>query len=60
MAKIQKPGESPRKPGEYKEVGPRGGAVPRPRKVTIESGDPKMPPTQKPGNGWVYDGPPKP
>lgn len=55
----QKPGESPAKPGEYREVGPRGGEVPCPREVTIEPGDPRMPPTQQPGRKWERIGPPK-
>jgi hypothetical protein len=39
MANLQKPGEHPDRPGEYKEVGPRGGEVRKPRQVTIEPGD---------------------
>ncbi|MCY3864177.1 MAG: YjzC family protein [Chloroflexi bacterium] len=60
MAKRQKPGTKPRKPGEYIERGPRGGKVPRPRIVTIEPGDSPLPPTQKPGRTWERKGPPKP
>lgn len=56
----QKPGERPRSPGEYREKGGRGGDVPRPRQVTIEKGDPKLPPTQKPGRTWERQGPPRP
>ena len=56
----QKPGEKPAKPGEYIEVGPRGGQVANPRKVTIEEGDKPLPPTQEPGRGWERTGPPKP
>lgn len=56
---VQKPGENPRRPGEYEEVGPRGGTVDNPRRVTIEPGDKPMPPTQKPGRGWERIGPPK-
>ena len=56
----QKPGEKPTRPGEYREVGPRGGEVPNPRHVTIEPGDTPLPPTQKPGRGWEREGPPKP
>ena len=48
----QKPGEKPVRPGEYVEVGPGGRPIPRPHQVTIEPGDPKLPPTQKPGNVW--------
>lgn len=57
---TQKPGEKPAKPGEYVERGPRGGSIPKPRVVTIEKGDPKLPPTSKPGNRWKRTGPPKP
>lgn len=57
---LQKPGEKPAKPAEYLEVGPQGGKVPHPRKVTIEPQDDKLPPTQKPGNMWKPVGPPKP
>lgn len=57
---TQKPGESPQRPGEFEERGPRGGKLPNPRQVTIEPGDPKLPPTQKPGNKWERIGPPKP
>ena len=56
----QKPGEQPSKPGEYIERGPRGGEVPHPRQVTIESGDTPLPPTQEPGRTWERTGPPKP
>lgn len=48
---IFKPGEDNRRPGTYVEVGPRGGAVSKPRTVTIDPGD-RLPPTQKPGNRW--------
>src|SRR6056297_938103 len=36
MAKRQKPGETPNRPGEYRERGSRGGKVQNPREVTIE------------------------
>jgi len=55
----QKPGEKPQRPGEYKERGPRGGKVPNPRQVTIEPGDNKLPPTQKPDRKWERIGSPK-
>ena len=45
MPKLQKPGEKPSGAGEYLERGPRGGAVPKPRQVTIEPKDGKLPPT---------------
>lgn len=57
---TQKPGEKPAKPGEYIEVGPRGGKVQNPRIVTIEKGDTPLPPTQEPNRGWIRKGPPKP
>ncbi len=60
MAKPQKPGEIPAKPGEYGERGPRGGQIPNPRRVTIEPGDKPLPPTQKPDRTWVREGPPNP
>ncbi|NVB39848.1 YjzC family protein [Pseudenhygromyxa sp. WMMC2535] len=59
MAKTQKPGEKPAKPGEYVERGPRGGEVPEPREVTIEPGDSPLPPTAKPNRSWERVGPPK-
>lgn len=60
MPARQRPGEKPARPGEYVERGPRGGKVPNERTVTIERGDPKMPPTQKPGRTWEREGPPQP
>lgn len=60
MAKPQKPGEHPSKPGEYEERGPRGGQIRNPRTVTIEPGDKPLPPTQEPGRTWERVGPPKP
>jgi len=59
MGKRQKPGETPARPGEYVERGTRGGKVPNPRQVTIESGDNPLPPTQRPGRTWERIGPPK-
>ena len=49
---LQKPGETPKRPGEYVERGPHGGQIPNPREVTIEPGDKPLPPTQKPGRTW--------
>lgn len=57
---LQKPGEVPRKPAEYVETGPKGGDVPNPRKVTIEPGDRKLPPTLEPGRKWKPKGQPRP
>lgn len=51
MPKPIKPGTDNQRPGTYVEVGPRGGQVNDPRIVHIDSGD-RLPPTQKPGNGW--------
>lgn len=60
MAPLQKPGQAPKKPGEYTERGQRGGEVANPRKVTIETGDSPLPPTQQPNRRWERTGPPKP
>lgn len=59
MPKLQKPGEKPNQSGEYLERGPRGGDVPKPRQVTIEPEDDKLPPTQKPDRTWERVGKPK-
>ena len=48
---LHKPGEDNQRPGEYVERGPRGGAVPNARQVTIERGD-RLPPTQEKGRKW--------
>ncbi|MGL4572816.1 MAG: YjzC family protein [Clostridium chrysemydis] len=47
-----KPGTDNKPAGEYIEVGPRGGQVPNARVVEIDPGD-RLPPTQKPGRGWI-------
>lgn len=60
MSDLQKPGEKPNRPGEYQERGPRGGAVPKPREVTIEPQDPKLPPTREPDRTWKWIGTAKP
>ncbi|MCY4071085.1 MAG: YjzC family protein [Chloroflexi bacterium] len=60
MAKLQKPGQIPAKPGEYIERGKRGGKVPNARQVTIEAGDKPLPPTKEAGHTWERTGPPKP
>ena len=53
MAKpLFKPGEDNHKPGEYVEVGPRGGAVVNPRQITIGQGD-RLPPTSEQGHRWT-------
>lgn len=57
---TKRPGEKPSRPGEYEEVGPRGGKIPNPRRVTMEPKDTPLPPTQKPGRKWKRTGPPKP
>ena len=59
MSRKLKPGEKPVKPGEYIERGPLGGKIHNPRQVTIEPGDDKLPPTQKPNRKWERIGPPK-
>ena len=51
MAAVFKPGEDNKRPGEYVEVGPRGGAVPDARVVHIDAGD-RLPPTQEEGHRW--------
>ncbi|MEZ8320472.1 MULTISPECIES: YjzC family protein [Vibrio] len=50
---TQRPGETPKRNGEYEERGPKGGKVPNARVITIETGDKKLPPTQKPNRRWV-------
>lgn len=51
MSDLIKPGTDNKPPGTYKEVGPRGGQVPNPRVVKIDSGD-RLPPTQEKGRKW--------
>ncbi len=60
MSDTQKPGEIPKKPGEYEERGKRGGKVSNPRQVTIEPGDNPLPPTRQKGRTWKRIGPPEP
>lgn len=60
MGNHQKPGENPRRPGEYEERGPRGGRVPNPKRVTMEEGDKPLPPTPEKGHTWERTGPPRP
>lgn len=55
MGKPIKPGTDNQPAGTYIEVGPRGGQVPNGREVNIGPGD-RLPPTQKPGNGWTKKG----
>lgn len=52
MPNLIPPGKDNEPAGKYKEVGPRGGNVPKSREVKIDQGD-RLPPTQKPGNKWV-------
>ncbi len=59
MSKLQKPGEKPKRPGEYIERGPRGGKISKPRQVTIEPGDGKLPPTKEADRKWERIGKPK-
>lgn len=49
---LYKPGEDNHRPGEYIEVGPRGGSLRDPRQVTIEPGD-RLPPTSESGHRWT-------
>lgn len=46
-----KPGTDNVPPGEYKEVGPRGGSVDKERVVSIDKGD-RLPPTSEKGHLW--------
>ncbi|ACQ54852.1 YjzC family protein [Clostridium botulinum] len=51
MSNLIKPGTDNQPAGKYKEVGPRGGNVPKPKTVTIDPGD-RLPPTQEKGRKW--------
>ncbi len=51
MSNLKKPGTDNEPAGKYKEVGPRGGDVPKPRVVKIDQGD-RLPPTQEKGRKW--------
>lgn len=51
MSSLIKPGTDNQNPGKYKEVGPRGGEVSKPRIVKIDQGD-RLPPTQEKGRKW--------
>jgi hypothetical protein len=59
MPAPQKPGEKPARPGEYEERNRQGGPVPKPRQITIEPGDQRLPPTRKSNRRWVWIGPPE-
>lgn len=52
MSARQKPGETPNQPGQYREVGPRGGEVSKPRTIHMPPGDKPLPPTQESGHRW--------
>lgn len=52
MDNLINPGTDNQPAGKYKEVGPRGGKVPKAREVKIDQGD-RLPPTQKKGNKWT-------
>jgi hypothetical protein len=54
--KPLKPGETAPRSGQYGVVGPRGGDTGR--EVTVVRGEP-MPPTPKPGMGYVMNDPTK-
>ncbi|WP_082687113.1 YjzC family protein [Bacillus sp. FJAT-27445] len=51
MSDLKKPGMDNQPSGKYKEVGPRGGEVHKPRIVKIDKGD-RLPPTQEKGRKW--------
>ncbi|MTW85592.1 YjzC family protein [Virgibacillus dakarensis] len=51
MSNLKKPGMDNQPSGKYKEVGPRGGQVNKPREVKIDPGD-RLPPTQEKGRKW--------
>ncbi|WP_374709351.1 YjzC family protein [Desmospora profundinema] len=55
----KKPGEKPDHPGEYEERGPGGEKITNPRRITMEPGDDRLPPTQEPDRTWKWIGPPK-
>lgn len=57
MVNMQKPGEIPKKSGEYLEIGVDNSKIRKPRHITIEKNDKKFPPTQKPGRKWKRIGP---
>ncbi len=50
--KMYTPGTDNLPPGEYLEIGPRGGKVENARQVTINKGD-RLPPTQVKGYKWT-------
>lgn len=56
MPKALRPGESAPRSGQYEQVGPRGGRTGSERTVT--RGEP-LPPTPKPGMGYVLVDPTK-
>lgn len=56
MTKPQKPGTTADRSGQYEIVGPRGGRTGQERTVT--RGEP-LPPTPKPGQGYVIVDPTK-
>lgn len=56
MAKIFKPGEEAPRSGLYEQIGPRGGRTGEERTVVR---DEPLPPTPKPGMGYVLVDPAK-
>lgn len=56
MSKPLKPGTPVERPGQYEEVGPRGGRTNH--EVTMPGGH-RLPPPSKPGNGYVLVDPSK-
>ena len=49
---LYKPGEVPKKTGEYIEVGPRGGEVGDSKQITLDDKTDKLPPTSDKGHKW--------
>jgi hypothetical protein len=49
---VLKPGQKAPASGQYAVVGPRGGKINK--EVTVVKGEP-MPPTEKPGQGYVIN-----
>lgn len=56
MVVALKPGQSAPRSGQYEEVGPRGGR--QGNEVTVPKGS-TLPPTSKPGRGYVLADPSK-
>ena len=59
MSRLQKPGETPKRAGQYIETGPRGGKVKKPRSSSISRSTVKLPPTAEENRKWKRTGPKK-